>query len=122
MTMESKSDPIFLVDFGLKISYHTFSLEEKKMAQHKSAIRQERRSLRRNLINRKNKSILRTRIKTMRAAIESKNREEAEKLLPLTLSTIDKSVKKGTIHKNTGDRYKSRLSRQVEMINPSPSK
>ena len=92
------------------------------MAQHKSAIRQGRHALRRNLINRKNKSILRTRIKTMRAAIESKNREEAEKLLPMTFSTIDKSVKKGTIHKNTGNRYKSRLSRQVEMINPSPSK
>ena len=92
------------------------------MAQHMSAIRQGRRSLRRNLINRKNKSILRTRIKAIRAAIDNKNREEAEKLLPKTFSTIDKSVKKGTIHKNTGDRYKSRLSRQVEMINPSPSK
>jgi small subunit ribosomal protein S20 len=87
-----------------------------------SAIRQGRRSLRRNLINRKNKSILRTRIKTLRAAIADKNREEAEKLLPQIFSTIDKSIKKGTIHKRTGDRYKSRLSRQVEMTNPSPSK
>jgi small subunit ribosomal protein S20 len=92
------------------------------MAQHMSAIRQERRSLRRNMINRKNKSILRTRIKAIRTAIANKNREEAEKLLPQTFSTIDKSVKKGTIHARTGDRYKSRLSRQVEMINPSPSK
>lgn len=92
------------------------------MAIHMSTIRQERRSHRRNLINRKNKSILRTRIKSIRAAIDSKNREEAEKLLPETFSTIDKSIKKGTIHKNTGNRYKSRLSRQVEMINSSPSK
>lgn len=92
------------------------------MAQHKSAIRQERRSLRRNLINRKNRSILRTRIKTIREAIAKKDREEAERLLPLTFSTIDTSIKKGAIHKNTGNRYKSRLSRQVEMINPTPSK
>jgi small subunit ribosomal protein S20 len=92
------------------------------MAQHKSAIRQERRALRRKLINRKNKTLLRTRIKAIRTAIADKNREEAEKLLPLTFSTIDKSVKKGTIHRKTGDRYKSRLNRQVEMINPSPSK
>lgn len=92
------------------------------MAQHKSAIRQERRSQRRNLINKKSKSILRTQIKKIRAAIERKDREEAEKLLPLTFSVIDKSVKKGTIHKNTGSRYKSRLNRQIEMINPSPSK
>lgn len=92
------------------------------MAQHKSAIRQGKRSLRRNLINRKNKSILRTRIKTIREAIAKKDREEAERLLPLTFSTIDTSIKKGAIHKNTGNRYKSRLSRQVEMINPTPSK
>jgi small subunit ribosomal protein S20 len=92
------------------------------MAQHKSTIRQERRSLHRNLINRKNKSILRTQMKKIRAAIEKKDREEAEKLLPLTFSTIDKSIKKGAIHENTGNRYKSRLNRQIEMINPSPSK
>ncbi len=92
------------------------------MAQHKSAIRQDRRSQHRNLINRKNKSILRTQLKKLREAIAKKDREEAEKLLPLTFSIIDKSVKKGTIHKNTGSRYKSRLNRQVEMINPSPSK
>ena len=92
------------------------------MAQHKSAIRQGRRSLLRNAINKRNKSILRTHIKKIRTAIENKDREEAEKLLPLTFSIIDKSVKKGTIHKNTGRRHKSRLSRQLEMINPSAPK
>ncbi|MFQ6038567.1 MAG: 30S ribosomal protein S20 [Candidatus Aminicenantales bacterium] len=35
---------------------------------------------------------------------------------------MDKAVKKGTIHRRKGDRTKSRLSRQVEMINPSPSR
>lgn len=92
------------------------------MAQHKSAIRQWRRSLRRNATNKRNKSILRTQIKKLREAIKNKDREEAEKLLPLSFSIIDKSVKKATIHENTGRRYKSRLSRQVGMINPSPSK
>ncbi|MFQ6039135.1 MAG: 30S ribosomal protein S20, partial [Candidatus Aminicenantales bacterium] len=51
------------------------------MAQHKSAIRQWRRSLRRNLINRRNKSLLRTQIKKIRAAISRKDKEEAKKLL-----------------------------------------
>jgi len=55
-------------------------------------------------------------------AIQEKNKETAIKLLPETVSLIDKSVKKGTIHENKGTRYKSRLSRQVELINPSPSK
>ncbi len=87
------------------------------MAQHKSAIRQARRSLRRKAINRKNKSVLRTEIKKLRTAIEKKDQKKAEEQMPQTFSIIDKSIKKGTIHENTGSRYKSRLSRQVELIN-----
>jgi small subunit ribosomal protein S20 len=92
------------------------------MAHHKSAIRQWRRSLRRRAINRRNKSNLRTQVKKLREAIKEKNVEEAQRLLPLTFSVIDKTVKKGSIHKNQGNRFKSRLSRQVELINTSPSK
>ncbi len=87
------------------------------MAQHKSAIRQARRSLRRKAINRKNKSSLRTEIKKLRTAIEKKDQNKAEEQMPQTFSIIDKSIKKGTLHKNTGNRYKSRLSKQVELIN-----
>ena len=92
------------------------------MATHKSAIRQWRRSLRRNEINRRNKSALRTQIKTIRTAIRNKDWEKAHNMLPQTFSIIDKTVKKSTIDKNTGARLKSRLSRQIEMINPTPSK
>ncbi|MGD2294815.1 MAG: 30S ribosomal protein S20 [Candidatus Aminicenantes bacterium] len=91
------------------------------MANHRSAIRQWRRSLRRNAINRRNKSMLRTQIKALRDAIQNNNQEEAQKLLAETFSQIDRSIKKGTIHANTGNRYKSRLSRQVELLNASPS-
>lgn len=92
------------------------------MALHKSAIRQWRRSLRRNAINQSNKSILRSAIKKLRTAIENKDSEEAKKLLPEVFSTIDKSVKKGSIHRNKGNRHKSRLSHQVELISTTPSK
>ena len=92
------------------------------MAHHKSALRQWRRSLRRNAINKRNKSTLRTQIKHLRTAIEEKDSEAAQNLLSKTYSVIDASVKKGTIHRNTGDRYKSRLSHQVELIKPSAAK
>lgn len=92
------------------------------MAHHKSAIRQLRRSQRRNAINKRNRSILRTHMRKLREAIATKDKDTAQKLLPPTFSIIDKSVKKGTIHENTGARYKSRLNRQVEMMNLSPSK
>jgi small subunit ribosomal protein S20 len=111
------------VDFGKEISYHTLSKKERNMAIHKSVERQWRRSLRRYAIHKRNKSALRSQIKKLNEAIKNKDQETAQQLLPLTLSLIDKSVKKGTIHENKGNRHKSRLSRQVEMINPSaPSK
>jgi len=92
------------------------------MAQHNSVVRQRRRSIRRNAINRQNKSALRTQVKKLREAIEKSDKETAQKLVSSTVSLIDKSVKKGTIHKNKGARFKSRLTRQVGLISPSPSK
>lgn len=111
------------VDFGIEISYHTISKKEREMAIHKSATQQWKRSLRRNAINKRNKSALRSQIKKLNEAIKNKDQETARKLLPPTFSLIDTSIKKGTIHENKGNRHKSRLSRQVELINPSvPSK
>lgn len=91
------------------------------MARHHSAIRQWRRSLRKAEVNKKNKSTLRSQIKKFRDAIEKKDRQAAQELLSQTFAVIDKSVKKRAIHQNKGNRHKSRLSRQVELINP-PSK
>jgi small subunit ribosomal protein S20 len=92
------------------------------MAIHMSAIQQWRRSLRRREINRQNKSILRSQVKKLRDAIKNNDKDQAQELLPITYSLIDKSIKKGAIHENTGRRYKSRLSKQVEMITSSPPK
>jgi len=92
------------------------------MAHHQSAIRQQRRSLRRAAVNKSNTSTLRTQVKKLRMLIDNKNKEGAKKLLPSVFTTIDKAVKKRAIHKNTGSRYKSRLNRQVELITPSPAK
>jgi len=91
------------------------------MAHHHSALRQHRRSLRRRAINKKNKAALRTEIKKLREAIRQPDKEAAHRLLPRTTAAVDKSIKKGTIHKNKGSRIKSRLSRQVLSISPSPS-
>jgi len=92
------------------------------MAHHRSAVRQQRRSVRRQTVNKKNKSGLRTQVKKVRELIEAKDKDNAKKLLPEVFSSIDKTVKKGTIHKNQGSRLKSRLSRQVESVNNPPAK
>jgi small subunit ribosomal protein S20 len=92
------------------------------MAHHPSAIRQRRRSERRQTINKRNKTALRTQVKKVRSFIAAQDKESARQLLPAVFKTIDQTVKKGTIHKNTGARFKSRLSRQVEKIAPLPAK
>ncbi|MBN1272625.1 MAG: 30S ribosomal protein S20 [Candidatus Aminicenantes bacterium] len=92
------------------------------MANHKSAIQQWRTSLRRRANNKKAMSLLRTEIKKLRAAIAEKDKDKTKELLPRTFSLIDRSVKKGAIHKSTGNRYKSRLASQVEVLISASSK
>lgn len=83
------------------------------MANHKSAEKRVRQNERRNEVNRRNRSRLRTQIKKLRAAIETGNVEEAKTLLTETVSVIDKSIQKGVIHGNAAARYKSRLTASV---------
>lgn len=92
------------------------------MARHKSAIKQHRRSLRRKAVNTRTKSALRTKMRKVREAIKANDLETAAQMLPGLYREIDKSVKKRAIKKNTGSRYKSRLSRQVGLPGPAAAK
>jgi small subunit ribosomal protein S20 len=91
------------------------------MARHASAIRQRRRSVRRAAVNKKNKSALRTEVRKVRDFVQAKNKDEALKNLAPLQSAIDKTVKKGAIHKNKGNRLKSRLSRQAARLTAAPA-
>jgi small subunit ribosomal protein S20 len=86
------------------------------MANHKSAEKRVRQTERRNEVNRRNRSRLRTQIKKLRAAIDEGNRQEAQTLLLETVSVIDKSIQKGVIHHNAAARYKSRLTASVNQM------
>ncbi len=83
------------------------------MANHKSAEKRVRQTERRNEVNRRNRSRLRTQIKSLRAAIEAGNQDEAKTLLLKTVSVIDKAIQKGVLHRNAAARYKSRLTSTV---------
>jgi len=83
------------------------------MANHKSALKRVRQNAKRNEINRGNRSKVRTQIKKLRAAIVGHDKKASSELLNPTVSLIDKAVSKGIIHKNTGARYKSRLTKHV---------
>ena len=83
------------------------------MPNHKSAKKRMRQSEKRRLINRSNRSRLRTAIKKLRAALTGNNANDAQTLLPITISTIDKAVQKGVLHRNAAARYKSRMTVRV---------
>jgi small subunit ribosomal protein S20 len=84
-----------------------------------SAIKNVRKSTRRNEINRARRSRLRKQLKRMRDLLAGKDAEGARKALPATLSLIDRSLTKGILRRNTAARYKSRLSRQVVALDRS---
>jgi len=83
------------------------------MANHKSAEKRVRQNIKRNEINRSNRSKLRTQIKSLRSALSASDKTGSTELLNPTVSLIDKAVNKGLIHKNTAARYKSRLTKHV---------
>jgi small subunit ribosomal protein S20 len=86
------------------------------MANHKSAIKRARQDERRNTLNRRNRSRLRTAIKALRSAISSGDRDSAQTLLPRTVSVIDKAIQKGILHQNAAARHKSRLTESVNAM------
>jgi small subunit ribosomal protein S20 len=83
------------------------------MPNHKSAEKRVRQSERRRLINRSNRTRLRTAIKNLRTALAKDAGKAAPELLPKTVSEIDKAVQKGVLHRNAAARHKSRLTVRV---------
>lgn len=83
------------------------------MAHSLSAIKRVRQNEKRRKRNRSNRSALRTQVKKLRSAIEDGKLDDAKVLLPATISMVDVMVRKGVIHENAGNRYKSRLSKRL---------
>lgn len=62
------------------------------------------------LQNKMAKSALKTAVKKYIAAVESGNKEEAQKLYAVTIKTVDQAVAKGLLHKNNAAHKKSRFT------------
>lgn len=82
------------------------------MPNHKSAKKRVRQNERRRLVNRANRTRLRSSIRDLRAALDS-DKKKAVALLPKTISEIDKAVQKGVLPRNAAARHKSRLTVRV---------
>lgn len=80
------------------------------MADHKSALKRVRQTIKRTAHNRSMRADLRTIIKKFRLLQESGNIEQARDAYTDVQKNIDKAITKGILHKRTGTRYKSRLA------------
>lgn len=69
-----------------------------------------------NARNRSDRSKVNNAIKAFNKAIDSANIEEAERLLPITMSIIDKGVTAGIMHKNAAANKKSAISKRLSDI------
>jgi small subunit ribosomal protein S20 len=83
------------------------------VAKHASALKAQRQNLKQRARNKKNLSLVKTKIKKLRSAINKGDAQTAKAALDETVSAIDKAAKKGVIHDNAAGRFKSRLTRRV---------
>ncbi|OGP64276.1 MAG: 30S ribosomal protein S20 [Deltaproteobacteria bacterium RBG_13_47_9] len=86
------------------------------MAIHLSALKRARQNRKRNLRNLKIKTTVKSSIKKVRAAVEKKDLEGAQKTLLKTIPLLQKAHSKGIFHKNTSSRKISRLTRSVNSL------
>ena len=83
------------------------------MANHKSAEKRVRQTVKRRLRNKHVLTTMRTYIKRVRAAIEEGNTELANSTLKSATQSLARAASKGVIHRNQASRKISRLTKAV---------
>jgi small subunit ribosomal protein S20 len=86
------------------------------MAQHKSAEKRNRQTIRRTKVNRVRVGQIRTMIKSVETAIASGDKTKAQTSLREAQSIIMSGVSKGVLKMTTASRKVSRLSARVKSI------
>jgi len=86
------------------------------LATHLSAIKRARQNEKRRLRNLQIKSTVKSSVKKVRASVEKKDVDAAQKALSNAIPLIQKALSKGVFHKNTCARKISRLTREVNAL------
>ncbi len=86
------------------------------MANIASAKKRARQADKLRIHNTSQRSMLRTQIKKVVAAIGKKDKDDAIKTYQVAVPLIDKMANKGIIHKNKAARHKSRLGAHIRTL------
>ena len=91
------------------------------MAHSLSAKKRVRQNIKRRARNRARKEVLKDQLKSFSAALSGGDFAKAETELRLVAKRLDKVAAKGTIHKNTAARKRSRLAKRVNALRKAKS-
>ncbi|RJR30331.1 MAG: 30S ribosomal protein S20 [Desulfobacteraceae bacterium] len=86
------------------------------MAYHKSALKRARQSKERRMRNMSSKSMAKTAVKAVVAAVEENKAPEAGEALKKAVSVLQKIAGKKVIHRKKASRKISRLTRRVNKL------
>lgn len=86
------------------------------MANHASAKKRIRRNLRKSHVNHSRLNRIKTMIKRVESAIDSKDSASAKEAFKDAMPELMKGVNKGIFHKNTASRRVSRLNARIKSI------
>lgn len=86
------------------------------MANHKSALKRHRQSLKARDRNRAMKTKIKNVVKEVRAAVDAGDKEKAQSALRSATSILDRAATKKTIHWRNAARKVSRLNKAVNSI------
>lgn len=86
------------------------------MANHASAKKRARQTIKRTARNKNIRTNVRTYVKRVREAVEAEDKATAQDALLVAVGKIDSAVQKGVFHRKTGSRYISRLTSQVNEL------
>jgi len=86
------------------------------MANIKSARKRAKQAIERRSHNMRLRTEVRTAIKHVKKALAAGNKDEAARTLRASQRVIDRIVAKGVLHRNAGDRHKSRLAHALKAM------
>ncbi|MBM08270.1 MAG: 30S ribosomal protein S20 [Magnetovibrio sp.] len=86
------------------------------MANHTSAKKRIRQTIRKTTVNRSRRGSIRTELRTVEEAIASGDKKLAQTAFKTAEPALMVGVSKGIIHKNTATRKLSRLSKRIKAM------
>jgi len=86
------------------------------VANLKSAIKRVNTNNKKRVRNQAVKTNMRSNIKQVEQLIEANELDSAKTAFQSTVRVIDKAVQKGVIHKNNGNRHKTRLAKKLKNV------